>query len=52
LVLNTAVLAKQQKKVLRTLIKQVGAGGSFEVVAGIARQEGLSKKALRVFGQR
>jgi hypothetical protein len=51
LVLNTAVLAKQQKKVLRTLIAEVGAGGSFEVVAGIARQEGLSKQALRALAR-
>jgi hypothetical protein len=52
LVLDTAVLAKQQKKVLRTLIKQVGAGGSFEVVAGIARQEGFNQsKALRALAR-
>jgi 2-hydroxychromene-2-carboxylate isomerase len=49
--LETAVLAKQQKKVLRALIAEVGAGGSFEVVVGIARQEGLSKKALRALAR-
>lgn len=49
--LESPVLAKQQRKMLRTLIRQVGAGGSFEVVAGIARQEGLSKKALRALAR-
>ena len=50
-VLDTPVLAKQQKKVLRTLIAEVGAGGSFEVVAGISAREGLGKKALRALAR-
>jgi hypothetical protein len=37
-------LAKQQKKVLRTLIQEVGAKGSFEVVAGVVREPGQTKK--------
>ena len=45
--LDSPVLAKQQKKVLRTLIGEVGAGGSFEVVAGFARAEGVTKKQAR-----
>ena len=45
--INTPFLAKQQKKVLRTLIGEVGAGGSFEVVAGFARSVGVTKKQAR-----
>jgi hypothetical protein len=41
--LDTPVLAKQQKKVLRTLIQEVGVTGSFEVVAGVAREPGQTK---------
>jgi hypothetical protein len=40
-------LAKQQKKVLRTLIRKVGAKGSFEVVAGVVREPGQTKKQAR-----
>jgi hypothetical protein len=36
-------LAKQQKKVLRNLIQEVGVKGSFEVVAGVAREPGQTK---------
>ena len=45
--LDSPFLAKQQKKVLRTLIGEVGAGGSFEVVAGFARSVGVTKKQAR-----
>jgi hypothetical protein len=41
--LDTPVLAKQQKKVLRALIREVGVKGSFEVVAGVAREPGQTK---------
>jgi hypothetical protein len=41
--LAAPVLAKQQKKLLRTLIAEVGAGGSFEVVAGVVREPGKTK---------
>jgi outer membrane protein OmpA-like peptidoglycan-associated protein len=45
--LDSPVLAKQQKKVLRTLIKQVGAGGSFEVVVGVALSPGVTKRQAK-----
>jgi hypothetical protein len=45
--LYTPFLAKQQKKKLRTLIKQVGAGGSFEVVAGVAPSQGVTKSQAK-----
>jgi hypothetical protein len=45
--LDTPFLAKQQKKKLRTLIKQVGAGGSFEVVAGVALSQGVTKSQAK-----
>ena len=45
--LDTPFLAKQQKKKLRTLIKQVGAGGSFEVVAGVALSQGVTKRQAK-----
>jgi hypothetical protein len=41
--LDTPFLAKQQKKVLRALIREVGVKGSFEVVAGVAREPGQTK---------
>ncbi len=45
--LDTPVLAKQQKKELRTLIAEVGAGGSFEVVAGAALSPGVTKRQAK-----
>jgi outer membrane protein OmpA-like peptidoglycan-associated protein len=45
--LDTPVLAKQQKKVLRTLVQEVGAKGSFEVVAGVIREPGQTKKQAK-----
>jgi hypothetical protein len=45
--LDAPFLAKQQKKVLRTLIAEVGAGGSFEVVAGVVREPGQTKKQAK-----
>jgi hypothetical protein len=42
--LDTPVLAKQQKKLLRALIREVGVKGSFEVVAGVVREPGQTKK--------
>ena len=41
--LDAPFLAKQQKKVLRNLIQEVGVKGSFEVVAGVAREPGQTK---------
>ena len=45
--LDTPVLAKQQKKGLRTLIQEVGARGSFEVVAAVVREPGQTKKQAK-----
>jgi hypothetical protein len=45
--LDTAVLAKQQKKVLRALIQEVSAEGSFEVVTGVVREPGQTKKQAK-----
>ena len=45
--LETSVLAKRQKKVLRALIREVGAKGSFEVVAGVIREPGQTKKQAK-----
>jgi hypothetical protein len=41
--LDAPFLAKQQKKVLRNLIQEVGVKGSFEVVAGVVREPGQTK---------
>jgi hypothetical protein len=45
--LNSPFLASQQKKVLRKLIREVGSGGSFEVVAGVVREPSQTKKQAK-----